>query len=108
MEETRVNKYKNYRNSLTKRDGEVLTSYTKHKVNKNNADDVLNKSRDDTPSISTLSISYEHIYDATKSQEEKSSFEIKQRKKHFIKNVLITSGCVLLLALIIVVAILIF
>lgn len=108
MTETRVNKYKNYRNSLTKREGEVFASYTKHKINKKTADEVLNETRDETPSISTLSISYEHIYNATKDKEEKSLLEIKQRKKHIIKNTLIISGCVLLLTVIVVIAFLIF
>ena len=108
MEETRVKKYQNYRNSLSKRDGEVYASYTKHKISKTNVDDVLNEQKVETPSISTISISYQHIFDATKDKEEKSLIEIQRRRKHILKIVLISLGCALLLALIIVAAVLIF
>lgn len=108
MEETRVNKYRQYRNSLNFKKGENLPSYTNHQISKKNADDVLNEKKESTSSISTLSISYQHIFEATKDKEDELLFDKKRRYKNRIKIGLIIAGCVILLAAIIVSAIFIF
>lgn len=108
MEETRVKKFKDYRNSLSKREGEVYTSYTKHQISKKDVDEILESKKDNTPSISTLSISYEQIFEASQAQDTKDIIEVKRRRKYILKIVLIALGCTLLVAAIIVSAILIF
>lgn len=108
MEETRVKKYQQYRDSLKKRKGEILPSYTNHKISKKSADDVLNESREQTPTIPTLSISYQHIIEETKDREHETLLEKNRRKKYVLKIVLTIVGCLLLAAAITVAAIIIF
>lgn len=108
MEQSRVKKYQEYRNSLKKIKDENLPSYTNHKISKKSADEVLNEQKEHTSSISTLSISYQQIFDATENREQESVIEKKIRNRYRLKIGLTVAGCLILLAVIVVAAILIF
>ena len=102
MEETRVKKYEKYRNSFVTDDARGIEETPTSSID-------TSTKRKETPSVSTLSISYDEIMEATKEKEEVDDGSEKlYRKKRILKFVLYGVIGVILLAGIIVLAILAF
>ena len=89
MQETRVNKFKEYRQSLGKKINDTVPNNSNQEKPKT-ADDILNSPRIDTSSSSTLSFSYDDIMKASHQNEQKSidDEENQERKRKIIKYVL--------------------
>lgn len=88
MQETRVSKFKEYRQSLSKKINDTVPNNSNQEKPKT-ADDILNSPRIDTSS-STLSFSYDDIMKASHQNEQKSidDEENQERKRKIIKYVL--------------------
>lgn len=86
MQETRVSKFKEYRQSLSKKINDTVPNNS-NQDNQKTADDILNSPRIDTSSSSTLSFSYDDIMKASHQNDQKpmDDEENQERKRRLIK-----------------------
>jgi len=97
MEETRIEKYKKYRDSIIKEDAITLETSN---------DKTFIKERK-KPSDTTSFLPIEEVYDATNQIEEQKRLEKKSKNKKILKYVLIVGGLLIVVALLVVIGIVI-
>jgi hypothetical protein len=104
MEQSRVKKYREYRESLGKKDDPVLKSDIE---NKNLPEEIINP-RSSLAPRTTTSVPYEQIMKETNYFQNEESLVNELKKKRILNIVLLCIGIAILLAIIVVTGILIF
>ncbi|MEA5061321.1 MAG: hypothetical protein VB015_02800 [Erysipelotrichaceae bacterium] len=104
MEQTRVKKFKDYRNSLGKSDDAVLKST---KESESEVDDIIQQPASRSPRT-TSTVPYDQIMQATDYSKKEETLIAELKKKRLMNTILICVGVLFLLVIIIVIGILIF
>lgn len=104
MEQTRVKKYKDYRNSLGKTDDQVLNTT----LDKKSDNEELIETPTPRVPRTTTTVSYDQIMEATNYSQKEDDLIAELKKKRMVNTILICVGILLLISVIVVSGILIF